>query len=360
MSEILAILNKKGFHYVLSSYSALDQYFRIKEPGALYINTDASLIALAKEFEGLSYPGLPFADALLNHSNTCVYFRCVDDLKKPFPEPFTALTLLYNSKREVFLDPLNNYRDIRLPDLISQPGRLPPDVVLIEAAKLISRYHYKIDDTSIPESTHSCHLEPDMQKHLLISILNGQYPWKGFAFLNRTGLVEKYWPELYSMHKVTHSKDYHPEGDVWEHTLETLRYRKKNDLTLSLALLLHDIGKPVAIKTVDRPFHKHSEIGARVAQRFCARLGFSREMQDNIYFLVRHHMIPGALMKLPLYRTEKLMDSPLFPLLLEVYRADISSTFIGPEGYYDACRIYKKYIKNRKNPYRTVLPLKSY
>ena len=136
--------------------------------------------------------------------------------------------------------------------------------------------------------------------------------------------------------------------------METLKYRKKTDLTLSLALLLHDIGKPVAKKTADKPFHEHSELGARIGRKFLARLGFSKEMQKDICFLIRYHMIPGALKKLPLFRTEKLMDSPLFPNLLELYRADISSSFNGPESYYDACRIYKSYLKSKNNPYKTV------
>ena len=63
-------------------------------------------------------------------------------------------------------------------------------------------------------------------------------------------------------------------------------------------------------------------------------------------------MLPSALKKLPLYRIERLMDNPLFPDLLELYRADLSSTFRSPEGYYEACRVYKRYRKKKANPYR--------
>jgi poly(A) polymerase len=193
-----------------------------------------------------------------------------------------------------------------------------------------------------------------MQQHLLVSILLSKYPWKGLTLLHSSGFIERFWPEIHRMCDVKHMKDYHPEGDVWEHTLETFKYRKKIDLTLSLALLLHDIGKPVAKKTTTKPFHEHSELGAWIARRFLARLGFSLELQKNVAYLIRFHMIPWALKRLPLYRTEKLMDSSLFPLLLELYRADVSSTFKGPESYYDACRIYRNYLKSKKNPYKTI------
>jgi len=350
----LAMLDKKGLHFLLSSYSALDQYFHIKEPGLLYVNTDASLVTLAQQFENLSYPGFFFADACYSYTDTTIYFRCVDDLVQPFPEPFTPLSILYNTSRDVYLDPLTIYRELRQTDLTRQMKKSPSVNTLIEAVKLISRYHYTINHNTIPELPESCLLPVNLQKHLLVSILLSRYPQKGLTLLMSSGFIKHRWPEIYSMCEVKHTKDYHPEGDVWQHTLETFKYRKKADLTLSLALLLHDIGKPIAKGTTTKPFHEHSELGAGIARQFLARLGFSRLIQKNVAFLIRFHMIPWALKKLPLFRTEKLMDSDLFPLLLELYRADISSTFKGPEGYYDACRIYRNYLKNKKSPYRTV------
>ena len=69
-------------------------------------------------------------------------------------------------------------------------------------------------------------------------------------------------------------------------------------------------------------------------------------------FLVRYHMMPAALKQLPIYRSERIMDSPLFPTLLELYRADLSASYWGPEGYYQACQVYRTYRKNKANPYR--------
>jgi len=47
------------------------------------------------------------------------------------------------------------------------------------------------------------------------------------------------------------------------------------------------------------------------------------------------------------------MESDLFPGLLEVYRCDLSSTFRGPDGYYEACKVYRAFLKHRKNPFRS-------
>ena len=80
-------------------------------------------------------------------------------------------------------------------------------------------------------------------------------------------------------------------------------------------------------------------------------MGYDRVLIQEVEYLVRHHMMPAALSQLPLYRTERLMGSPLFPDLLELYRADLVSTYRKPTRYYEACRIYKKFLKGNNNRY---------
>jgi poly(A) polymerase len=357
MGEPLTIIMreglKEGFSFLLGSYSALDYFFKIKDLSAYYLHTDATLVTLAKLFGQIEYPGFPFVDASTTIGGKNIFFLCVDNIEKPPSFPFTAMNLLYHVNKRVFLDPHTIYRDLRNKKLICINNDLPPTILLMEAAILVSRYHYELERHSIPQLPHYYIPSKRMQKYLLESILTAPYPWKGLSLLKEYGFIERYWPELFRMDKIEQAKEYHPEGNVWIHSLETLKYRKKADLTLSLALLLHDIGKPVATKTQDKPFHSHSELGARIALRFLEKCEFDKSIRENVAFLIRFHMIPHALKHLPLYRTEKLMDSPLFPLLLELYRADVAATYRGPQGYYDACRIYKRYLKNKKNPFNT-------
>ena len=134
--------------------------------------------------------------------------------------------------------------------------------------------------------------------------------------------------------------------------METFRYRKVADLRLSLALLLHDSGKPRASASEGHRFDRHAELGAIVAQRFLTRLGFSRDLSGAVVYLVRYHMLPAALPRLPLERGIPGVDEPLFPLLLELYKCDELSTFKGPEAYYEACAAYRAYLKKSRNPYR--------
>jgi len=85
--------------------------------------------------------------------------------------------------------------------------------------------------------------------------------------------------------------------------------------------------------------------------RLLRRLGFSQEVIGSVEFLVRYHMMPPALKILPAFRTDPIFASPLFPLLLELYRADAASSYAGEEGYYEACRLYKVWQKDRGNPF---------
>ena len=132
--------------------------------------------------------------------------------------------------------------------------------------------------------------------------------------------------------------------------METFRYRKLPDFRLSLALLLHDTGKPIAASAEGRRFDRHAELGANTAERFMRRLGFPSRLIGEVSYLVRYHMLPAALPRLPLNRSQDAVENPLFPVLLELYKCDELSTFRGPEGYYEACAAYRGYLRNCRNP----------
>ncbi|MDR2042130.1 MAG: HD domain-containing protein, partial [Tannerella sp.] len=198
------------------------------------------------------------------------------------------------------------------------------------------------------------------QRLFLTSILCSPNPGLGLEFLKTAGFAGEFWPELAVLDSVDHSKEFHPEGNVWKHTMETFRYRKpvvnsrtSHDLVLSLGLLLHDTGKALAGMEGSHRFSGHAELGVRTARRFLDRLGFDPVLADAVCYLVKNHMLPAALPRLPLKRVEEVITSPLFPALLELYRCDESSSFKGPDGYYESSAAYQSYLKHRHNPYRS-------
>ncbi len=352
MSQPEATLRLHELPFFYRSFSALDRYFRVREPGPVYLLVQSSLISLAQIFDELLYPGVPLEDAVYRQNGTRYVFHIFDEDDPPSSAPFTVQELLYDPQRECFLDPRDAYPDLRRRELVERPSSLPPLMRLTEAARLVSRYHYFTPVDGLAIQAPLPELSPEFQRELLLAILNSRYPEKGLHLLQHSRFLESFWPELQKMSATAQAKDYHPEGDVWEHTLQTFQYRKQADPVLSLALLLHDVGKPAASGSHEKPFDGHAELGAQIASRFLHRLGFPEETVRDVCFLVRYHMMPAALRQLPLFRTEKMMESPQFPRLLEVYRCDASASYTGPEGYYEACRVYRAWLRHRRNPFR--------
>ena len=210
--------------------------------------------------------------------------------------------------------------------------------------KIKLQFHNRIDGQA---------LNQEQQRVFLCELITSANPGLGFDLLKVCRFIGKYWPEIEILGQADHSKEHHPEGNAWEHTMETFRHRKLFDLRLSLGLLLHDSGKPVATSTGGNRYDGHAELGEIQARRFLERLGFPPSFTQEVCFLVRNHMLPAALPRLPLFRTEQIMSSPLFPLLMELYRCDESSSFKGLDGYYESSATYQQFLKNKKNPYRT-------
>ena len=348
MYNPLEIMHERHIPILLSRYSALERYFGVEWNTNTYILAEAELPEIAVLFDTIQYSKLPFADAFLKTERGRYIITCVESFKNTEPQPFPVLELFYNPFTEVYFDPKNIYPFLRSGKLRIRNHNFPDWLIIFEAAKLISRLPYEADN-ELMDSV-SWNLEPtvESQKDLLLEILAGRYPHRGFELLLKSGFIESFWPEIFRMTKTEHSKDYHPEGNVWEHTMEALKYRKHFNPELSVALLLHDVGKAFSQEIGQKRFFGHSEVGARKAEKFLLRLGFNSLFISNVKFLIKYHMLPYALKELPLYRTKDLMGSPLFPLLLDIYRADTSASFKDLEGYYEACRIYRGFLKDQK------------
>ncbi|HET7839227.1 MAG TPA: HD domain-containing protein [Rectinemataceae bacterium] len=356
MDRLLASLEAAGIGAYEASFTALDTYRGLRPAPLRFILAECGLVDLAKNLEALRYPGLPFADAAIDSDegdeesggHSVSYIRCAESLHGAGRAALPPLDLLYDPRRDVFHDPQGIYPSLRSATAELRPAS--PEDQLFQASILLSRQPYALapgEPIPLPKA-----VTVESQRSLLYLILTGTNPAAGLELLRTTGFLDAYWPELARLHGVDQSKEYHPEGDAWSHTIETFAHRKLPSLRLSLALLLHDAGKPQSESAEGRRFDRHAEIGTRIAERFMARLEFPRALVDDVSFLVRYHMLPAALPRLPMSRLEGIVDDPRFPILLELYKCDELSTFRGPDGYYEACAAYRAYLKHRRNPWR--------
>ncbi len=114
----------------------------------------------------------------------------------------------------------------------------------------------------------------------------------GFELLDQTGLLVAILPEVAALKGVEQSPDYHPEGDVFVHTLGLLEQLDHPTETLALGALLHDIAKPPCARREPQriTFYGHCELGADMAVTICQRLRRSREVWERVALLVREHL----------------------------------------------------------------------
>jgi poly(A) polymerase len=367
-----------GFPVYLHGLSAIDSYLaRNASATAVEVLCGADLADLARLFEGLRYPGTALADAAVDSGGKTWYFRCEDpEFLRSYRHSFSFLDFYQDCATRRFYDPNGIYpqlrfiRDgVRCNDEPAAPwwktanAAADPCRLLFDGAVILARYFPETGSgaiNAIAAGLRGLNGTPpgtEEQRLLLLRLLDAANPAPGFELLKRCGFIAAYWPELAVLDDVDHSKEFHPEGNVWKHTMETLRYRKAHgagfDLRLSLGLLLHDIGKPLSESSGSRRFDGHAELGERQARRFLYRLGFEPPLIRDVCYLVRNHMLPAALSRLPLIRTGEVMSSLLFPTLLELYRCDESSSFKGLDGYYRSSAAYQSYLKYRRNPYRS-------
>src|SRR5262249_42895519 len=139
-----------------------------------------------------------------------------------------------------------------------------------------------------------------------------------------SGLLAIVLPEVAAYRGVTQSPSHHPEGDVWEHTLRMLDAMRAPSLELALAVLLHDVGKPVtrAEDASGIHFYAHETRGVEIARALCERLHVSNATRDAVLTLIGQHMrfLDTPHMKRATLRRFVLQEH--FDALLELHRLD--------------------------------------
>ncbi len=173
----------------------------------------------------------------------------------------------------------------------------------------------------------------------LSRILTGANPRRGFELLDETRLLAEILPEVARMKGVMQPPDYHPEGDVWTHTLLMLGLLRNAPLDLAWGCLLHDVGKPVTQTFEDRiRFSQHEKAGAELARAILERLRYPRDLIERVVWLVAQHMRFKDAMRMNEATFRRFVRQPGFDTLLEACRIDLASSQRPLEIYHQVRR----------------------
>jgi poly(A) polymerase len=156
---------------------------------------------------------------------------------------------------------------------------------------------------------------------------------RAFELLDTTGLLQQVLPEATRLHDVQQPPQFHPEGDVWTHTMLLLEKLPSNvSPTLAWGALLHDIGKPATYRAPDPNdpndrirFNGHVEVGVRIAETILGRLRFSNEDTAQIVALVKNHMRFGDVLQMRESTLKRFLRLPRFDEHLALHWLDCTS-----------------------------------
>ncbi len=165
-------------------------------------------------------------------------------------------------------------------------------------------------------------------------ILTEGAPRRGFELLDATGLLHEILPEVEAMKGVEQPPEFHPEGDVWVHTMIMLEGLENPSLELALGVLLHDVGKPGTFRIAERiRFDGHVELGVEIARRMFARLRFPQSVADAAEALIANHMKFSAVRQMRESTLKRFIRMPDFDGHLALHRLDCLSSHGSLDNY---------------------------
>ncbi len=177
-----------------------------------------------------------------------------------------------------------------------------------------------------------------IQVELIRMLTEAAKPGQALELLGETGLLAMVLPEVDALRGVEQPPEYHPEGDVFRHTVLMLDLLDHPTPELALSVLLHDIGKAVTQRRVIRPdgrerirFDGHAEEGARMAEQILNRLRCSRALTEHVVTCVRQHMRFMEVRNMRTATLRRMVMAPTFVTELALHRVDC----LGSHGHLD-------------------------
>jgi poly(A) polymerase len=248
---------------------------------------------------------------------------------------FTINALLMDVRTNEILDFVDGRRDLyaRLVRAIGDPERrfLEDHLRLLRAVRFAARFGFDIEKETFDAIRRNARLihkvSAERVRDELIRILTEGGARRGFELLDLTGLLNQILPEVAAMKGVEQPPEYHPEGDVWTHTLMMLDALENPSPTLAMGVLLHDVGKPPTYRVAGRiRFDGHVEVGVRLAHGILTRLRFSNDQIEQIEALVAQHMKFKDVPQMRESTLKRFLRLPRFDEHLELHRLDCLSS----------------------------------
>ncbi len=260
---------------------------------------------------------------------------------------FTVNGLLMRHDTSEILDFVGGQADLKAGVIraIGEPDRrLAEDKLrMMRAVRFAARFGFEIEHKTFSAMRRQAGGITDVSaeriREELTKLLTEGAARAGFELLEKSWLLSIVLPEIAAMKGVPQPPQYHPEGDVWIHTLLMIDGLPAGvSPTLAWGVLLHDVGKPPtfrpASQTGDRiRFDHHVDVGLRMAEAICRRYRFSNEETEQIVALVANHMRFMAVDQMRTSTLKRFVRLPHFEEHMELHRLDCLSSHRNLDSY---------------------------
>jgi poly(A) polymerase len=337
-----------------------------REPADYDVSTDATPMQVQDLFPGSLTVGAQFGVVVVTdgaaqvevatfrsdigysdgrHPDGVVYSkRPQDDVLR---RDFTINALLMDPETGDVLDFVEGREDLRagIVRAIGKPNeRFEEDKLrMMRAVRFAARFGYTIEDATVAAIKELARairqVSAERVRDELTKMLTEGAARRAFEFLDESGLLLQVLPEVARMKGVQQPAQFHPEGDVWVHTLLMIgELRAGTPPTLAWGVLLHDVGKPPTFKPPSGPggrirFDEHVEVGARMAIEICRRLRFSNGDMDQIAALVANHLRFKDVLQMKPSTLKRFVRLNRFEEHLELHRLDCMASHGHLENY---------------------------
>jgi poly(A) polymerase len=209
---------------------------------------------------------------------------------------------------------------------------------MLRAVRFAARFGFKIEPKTMAaiERLHEriTRVSPERVRDELVSILTEGGARRGFELLDASGMLNDILPEVAAMKGVAQPPEFHPEGDVWTHTLLMLERLPTPTATLAFGVLLHDVGKPGTFRIAERiRFDGHVELGEKIARDILMRLRFSNSDIEQVLALVANHMRFKHVHEMRESKLKRMLRMDRFDEHLELHRLDCLASHGNLENY---------------------------
>ena len=306
--------------------------------GVILVRQDGMKVEVATFRSDIGY-----ADG--RHPDRVVYSRSPEeDVQR---RDFTINGLLMRHDTGEVLDYVNGRADLQAGIIraIGEPDRrfAEDKLRMLRAVRFAARFGYEIEpETFRAIRRHASEIKQVSAERIreeLTRILTEGRAREGFALLDLCWLLPIVLPQISALKGVAQPPQYHPEGDVWIHTLMMLEGLPAGcPATLAWGVLLHDVGKPATFRSVKETgdrirFDGHVDVGMAIARKLLGELRFSNDDMEQILALIEHHMRFKDVARMKPATLKRFVRLPRFEEHMALHRLDCLSSNRNLEAY---------------------------